>query len=247
MITNGQKTTMPRDTADHSRLRTSYSGQWTAGAAAFTEGTIHTDPIPAHGDDRWGLSFVIRIEDRIAERIATVCAELATRCEAPHLVYARRDLHVTVRTLEGYQDAIPREQARHYGDQLRRVLDDLDPIEIHLKGLSGSPAGLFVSGYPTATLYELRRRLGEHQYATGHVGTDGGDGDRIRDTAHVSVLVPRPPAVPEPRLVEYVKSRSDMEFGTLRCASVSLVRYRPDRNAVNLTEIDRVPVRVRRQ
>ncbi|WP_155830258.1 2'-5' RNA ligase family protein [Glycomyces tenuis] len=222
------------------RLRKLYDEVWAGGAAAFRGGTYRADPVPAHGAGRWGLSFVVRVEGALAEAFAAECDRIARVRRSPHLVYRRDELHMTVRSLEGYQETVPEEQVLHYRSQLERAVEGVGPFAVRFRGLCGSPAGVFVRGYPDGALFELRHRLTEAQRPQGNLGVPGGDGERVRDNAHVSLLVAKSPVVAEPELVEYVDARSEVEFGTLRCAAVALVRYRPDAVSVGLEEYERI-------
>lgn len=224
---------------DHDALRAHYEREWSEGETAFARGGFRPDPIPRDGMPRFGLSFVVRAEGRFVDQIAAEADAIAKRCQGTHLNYVPRDLHMTVRSLEGYQDTVPQHQIDHYLDQFKQAVDGLGPIEAHFRGLGGSRGGLYVRGFPNGSLLELRRRLRDARVPFGNLGPAGGDGDRYRDNAHISVLVPRE-AVPEPEVAAYVASRTQVDFGTIACREVSLVRWRPDLQAANIEEIERV-------
>ncbi|WP_246039491.1 hypothetical protein [Glycomyces buryatensis] len=224
---------------DHSALRTNYAQQWTEGSIAFRDGTFHPDPIPRDGESRFGLSLVVRLEGPFGERIAEESAAIAALCRGAHLNYAPSDLHMTVRSVEGFQDTVPQHQIDHYLGQLKRAVEGLGPIAASFRGLGGSRGGLYVRGFPNPALLELRRRLRDARVPFGNLGPAGGDGDRCRDNAHVSVLVPRE-AVPEPEAAAYIDSRTDVDFGSIRCNEVSLVVWRPDLRAANIEEIESI-------
>jgi hypothetical protein len=223
---------------DHAALRSHYENEWSKGRPAFTEGTYRADPVPRDGVPRFGLSLVVSAEGPFAERVAAESAAIAARCRGTHLNYVPRDLHMTVRSVEGYQDTVPQRQIDHYLGQLKRAAEGLGPISARFEGLGGSPGGLYVRGYPNADLLELRRRLRDARIPFGNLGPAGGDGDRYRDNAHISLLVPRE-AVPEPEVAAYVDSRTAIDFGTITTNEVSLVVWRPDLRAANIEVIDR--------
>ncbi|GAB1691903.1 2'-5' RNA ligase family protein [Krasilnikovia sp. M28-CT-15] len=217
-----------------------YDRLWADGDAALRSGTHVPDAIPVHGDPRWGLSVVLRIDGAIAERIAAEAAALAEAGQAPHLVYRPEDLHCTIRSLEGFQDEVPQTQVDRYADQLRRVTAGLGPLRVAYRGLGGAPGGVFVRGFPDATLWTLRERLHADQQPHGPWGVPSVDIGRIRATAHVSVVVFRPPAVDETKLAEVVSARAEHPFGTVEATSLSLVRYTPTPSAVVMEELARV-------
>lgn len=224
---------------DHAALRAHYAREWDEGSKAFRDGTFHPDPVPRDGEPRFGLSFVVRAEGPFAERIAAESAAIASLCHGTHLNYVPRDLHMTVRSVEGFQDTVPQHQIDHYLGQFKRATQGLGPIEASFRGLGGSRGGLYVRGFPNAALLELRRRLRDARVPFGNLGPTGGDGDRYRDNAHVSLLVPREP-VPEPEVADYVDTRTDVDFGAISGNAVSLVVWRPDLRAANIEEIERL-------
>jgi hypothetical protein len=210
---------------DHEALRAHYEREWSEGETSFVEGTFRPDPVPHDGEPRFGLSFVVRVEGALAELIAAESDAIAQRCRGTHLNYVPRDLHMTVRSVEGYQDTVPQHQIDHYRGQFKQAAEGLGPIQARFQGLGGSRGGLYVRGFPNAALLELRRRLRDARVPFGNLGPAGGDGDRYRDNAHFSLLVPRE-AVPEPDVAAYVTSRTRVEFGSIRCTEISLVRWR---------------------
>ncbi|BFU44726.1 2'-5' RNA ligase family protein [Krasilnikovia sp. MM14-A1004] len=223
-------------------LAATYERLWAAGDAALRSGTHVPDAIPVHGDPRWGLSVVLRIDGRSAERIVAELPGLAAAAAGPHLVYRAADLHCTIRSLEGFQDDVSQVQADRYADQLRRVSAGLGPLRVTFRGLGGAPGGIFVRGFPSAALWTLRERLHTDQLPHGPMAVPSVDVDRIRGTAHASLMVFRPPAVDETKLAEYVDARSSLPFGTVEAAGLSLVRYTPMPDAVSMQELARVPL-----
>lgn len=223
----------------HPALRANYEQQWGEGSVAFQDGTFRLDPVPRDGDPRFGLSLVVRAEGSFAERIAAESAAITALCRGAHLNYVPRDLHMTVRSVEGFQDTVPQRQIDHYLDQFKRATEGLGPIEASFRGLGGSRGGLYVRGYPNAALLELRRHLRDAHIPLGNLGPAGGDGAHSRDNAHISLLVPRE-AVPEPEVAAYVDSRTDVDFGSITSTEVSLVVWRPDLRAANIEEIERI-------
>jgi hypothetical protein len=215
---------------------------WAVGDRSLRAAGHQPDSIPLQGDRRWGLSLVFRIDGALRDVLSAELDALASRCRAPHLVYAPRHLHSTVRSLEGFQDEVPGSQVRHYADQLLRMSADLAVPQIEYAGLSGTAGGIFVCGYPSDSLAVLRRRLYEDQLPLGALGVPGADADFIRDTAHASLVVYRAPVCEEGALADYVSSRTDDFFGRVSVTALSIVRYRPTARSVHLEELARIPL-----
>lgn len=205
-----------------------YRGTLAAAERALAAGTYHPDTPPVDGAPRWGISVVIRVDGPVRDRLARVLADLRALRRSPHLVYRPADLHCTVRSLEGHQRVIPPGRARRHADRIVEAAAGLPPLRLRVRGLGGSPGGLFACGYPTPALRTLRVRLGELaavDRATGAAGVPGGDADRIRDTAHVSLLVFAGPVVAEPELLGHLAAHQQTEFGVLDVGHLSVVRY----------------------
>jgi len=230
---------LPFARPDQAALRAHYEREWAAGRAAFAAGTVRTDPVPRDGDARWGLSLVVPAQGPFADRIAAEADAIAARCQGTHLNYVRGDLHMTVRSLEGHQDSVPQRQIDHYLGQLERAAAGLGPVSARFEGLGGSTGGIYVRGYPNADLLELRRRLRDARVPFGNLGPAGGDGDRYRDNAHISLLVPRE-AVPEPEVAAFVDARTGLDFGTITTREIALVAWRPGSRTANIEVIDRL-------
>lgn len=227
---------------DDRSLQHKYQRLWAASESGLRRGDYKPDSIPLHGDPRWGLSLVLRVDGSVRDLLCTELEVLALLRRAPHLVYSVDHLHSTVRSLEGFQDEVPASQIEHYAAQLRRVAYGLDPIEIEYVGLSGSADGIFACGYPSESLATLRQRLLEDQLPLGALGVEPAYATMIRDTAHVSMMIYRPPLLPETAIANYVSSCSDRYFGTIAVTSLSLVRYNPTPESVCLTELATIPL-----
>jgi hypothetical protein len=217
-----------------------YRSLWERTDDALRTATYDPDPQPAHGDARWGLSVVFPIDGFVLDALRPELDAMTRLRKSPHLVYAPDDLHSTVRSLEGFQDTVPAAQIEHYAEQLNRLTRGIGPIEVDYVGLSGTPSGIFVCGYPSPTLAELRERLHHDQLPTGPIGVRSVDAKRTRTTAHVSLVVFRPPLTDETNLAEYVSARAATRYGRLAVRSLSVVRYRPTADSVHMEELSRV-------
>ncbi|MFB7667283.1 2'-5' RNA ligase family protein [Kitasatospora sp. NPDC056138] len=220
-----------------SDLTVKYRNLWTEADSALRAGSYTADTLPRHGDPRWGLSLVVGIENETRSRIAQDLGPIATALSPHHFVYSPENLHSTVRSLEGYQDEVPREQVSHYEDQIRRALRGCPPIEIELVGLAGSKGGIFVCGYPNDGLTELRRRLHDRALADGPRAFASNDYRNVRDTAHVSAAVFQAPVVPEQVIGELVAARSEKEYGRVKVSALDLVSYSLDQGAITMNRL----------
>lgn len=91
--------------------------------------------------------------------------------------------------------------------------------------MGGSTGGIFVKGYPSASVQNLRVRFDELAQSIGPQAYRSNDYGAVRDTAHVSLAVFRAPATPEPRLADFVAARSNTDYGLISPLRLALVSY----------------------
>jgi 2'-5' RNA ligase len=214
-----------------------YDAMWNGARHHLSEGTYQGDRPPRDGDSRWGLSLVAKLTDEVAELLAEPLREVRRRQRGSHYVYPPDQLHVTVRSLEGYQRFIPAEVVDAYVAQIASLLSGLDSFKMAVRGLGATTAGVLARGHPDPTLGELRARLHEAARKSGPFQVPGADAERIRDIAHVSLNVLRPPGVPEPDLVALVEAARDVRYGSVHVAALSLVRYDWHVGSMTMTEV----------
>lgn len=217
-----------------------YKRLWSEGERAMRTSACRPDSPPSEGDPRWGLSVVIPIDGEPRDRLLSELPGIRAACRTRHVHYAGDNLHCTVRSLEGYQETVPAEQVDYYAQQVAGAVADLPPLRLTLRGLSGSPGGVFACGYATSALPTLRNRLHQAARHRGALAVPGADADRVRDTAHVSMLVFQHPVVPEPALADYLAARRDLEYGGLDVTALALVRYRWRDSTIHMEELERV-------
>ena len=146
--------------SSHASLRTLYDRLWRDGRAALAAGTPHVDPLPVEGGARWGISAVLR---------PTAWPPALTRCTTDvrslmgteSVLYDPAGFHLTVRQFESHRTTVPRDDAavRAHADALRALARDTGALALTLRGLTASPGGVLVQGWPRFDLEGLRRRL----------------------------------------------------------------------------------------
>jgi 2'-5' RNA ligase len=217
-----------------------YNQLWRAGRASLLRATYQPDETPRQGDRRWGLSLVVPVEGPAQDVLAQELRALHQASAGSHIVYKPGELHLTVRSLEGYADEVSKKHVARYARLIRSAAEDLGPIRLRLRGLGGSPSGLFAQGYVGTNLQALRQRLYEECQRLGPLGLPGADAQRVRNTAHISLVVFRAPVVPERELASYVDSRRKSDFGTFEVPALTLVRYRPTARRINVHHLARI-------
>ncbi len=218
---------------------------WSKAREGLLTGSLVGDEAPAEGDPRWGLSLVAGVGGKVRVRLSRVLEEITACMRGGHFVYPVDYLHMTVRSLEGYQETVNPEVIRRYREQIENVLRHSKPFVVDVRGLSATGTGVFACGYGDAVLAELRANLHSAAIADGPFGVAGADAERVRDMAHVSLTVFRGIGEPEPELVALVDRARHQVFGTLRIAELSLVSYVWMDDALTMREIGKFDLAAR--
>ena len=188
-------------------------------------GVTNVDRVPSNGDPRWGLSLVVLPDADVSRRLGGFAAQLASLSPNPHMAYAEPDLHITVRSLEGYIDDVPELVIDRYIERVEAALSGIGAIRIGLHGAYLTSTGVVACGLADPTLAVARRRLAQDAEENGWMQVRGGDAERIRNTAHASLMVFRDGTHRDDRLADRVDGSRDLFFGDLTVEQLALVTY----------------------
>ncbi len=189
-------------------------------------GGIAGDPLPRTPDPRWGLSLVLRPPRSLAEQLAQCAQQLADSSRAPHAPYRPAGIQLTIRSLEGYVADVPQEVVADYEKRIHGLVSGLPAITVEMRGVGASSAGVLAHGYPSPALAELRQRLARDTEAHPWIQARSGDENRVRNTAHATLLLFREAIHPDPGLLETLSKVEYHHFGTFETKSADLVTYR---------------------
>lgn len=208
---------------------------WAAGRAEIEAGKVDADPVPDATSLRWGVSIVATLAPPLAltlEALADGCRYL---CGDNHTFYNRTNLHLTVRSCEFHRVAIAENDAavRAYEAVLAEVRRKYNPFEIAYRGLNANRTGIICQGYPLSeTLQTLRGEI--HRRLDGMGFREGPEVERVRQTAHASLVVFGGPVADPPALVGWLEADRETWFGAARVTRLSLVKYRRTAHDVEL-------------
>lgn len=221
-------------------LAQTYAGIHSAAAPRLFRGVHSPDLIPLEADPRWGLSFVVTPPDPLAARLADAAARLRKVAQTAHVIHPSNSIHVTVRSLEGFQESIASRTIEHYLARGREAAAGATDLEIRFHGVVAAGSGVVACGYPNNAMAPIREHLQRQAIKDGAIAWPSGDATRIRNTAHASMLVFREPSVPEQQLVEAITRMNDLDFGSLRVREMHLVRYRVLAEAIHVERLGSV-------
>jgi len=211
----------------HAALGTLYDDIWRASRPHYLRRDVVVEDIPIEGSARWGISAVLRP--------STV-----------HVFYGPEDLHVTVRSIEGYREAVSRGDHRVslYERVLRRALEHLGPVTVEFAGLTASRSSVLLQGWPVASLQDFRNRLYDMLSEVGAI-VSGPELSRssIRKTCHATLaLIGGPLEAPE-RFVEFIDAHRATYYGRITFRQLELVRYHRTAAQVAVESLGTLPFR----
>ena len=223
------------------RLAATYDALWATGRPALAAGRVDPEPLPVEPTVRWGISAVLR--PRPWPRALAACAtECASLLGGHGVVYDERNVHITLRAIEGYRDdvAIDDADVRAYRDVLAAVFRRTPPIRVRLRGLTATPAGVLVQGWPHADLQVVRHALYERLVERG-LASRGLEATpaTCRTTAHATLALFEGPLAEPARLVELIDAHRTTDFGEWVFPELWLVGYRRTAGHVALIEYGR--------
>lgn len=202
-------------------LRDKYDALWNDGRSALINGTQASDHVPLNGEPRWGLSLVALPDPKLRN---TLEDHLSLLPASHHFVPDSAGLHLTVSTLEPFQESISDDQIDFYADVLSQHTG-LFGFQVSVRGLGGSRSGIHAQGFGDARLKELRDEL--YLATIQRWGLRDPAHAFVRDTAHISLTVFAEPTRPEPALAEHVNRYRNAFLGRLNAPTLALVDYVP--------------------
>jgi hypothetical protein len=153
-----------------------------------------------------------------------------------HVFYGPENLHVTVRSIEGYREAVPRGDYRVslYERVLCRALEKLEPVTVEFAGVTASTSSVLLQGWPDASLQDFRNQLYDMLSEIGAISGPELSRSSIRKTCHATLaLIGSPLEVPE-RFVEFIEAHRATYYSRITFRELELVQYRRTSVSSNL-------------
>ncbi len=220
-------------------LTAQYDAMRTAALHQLAQGTAELDPhLRAAHDGRRGITLLARPPAAIAEIIGSVLADFQI-VEPNQYYYPAADLHFTILSLiscyEGFSLAAidPAAYRAVVGDVLQRTR----PFGLTLAGLTASPAGILVQGFPQGSgLAELRTNLRTAFRASGLAQSID---QRYRlETAHLTVARFCTKILDSNLLISLLLKHQHCFIGSFEVSSLELVFNDWYQRAANTTVLE---------
>jgi 2'-5' RNA ligase len=212
--------------SDFSRmnLTSQYDALWESARMGFLNGVVEVDhSIDSTSDTRYGMTLIMRPSEDVRRMVEEIVGKLMA-LEPDQYAYPASDVHLTVLSLlscsPGFTiDSIPIEEYIKINEE---ACKNLPPIRIHFRGLTASPAGILIQGFPeNETLNMLRDRLRSAFKSSRLRQTI--DIRYTLQTAHMTVMRFRKPLRDASEFVESITKRRNVDFGRCEISDLTLV------------------------
>jgi 2'-5' RNA ligase len=174
-------------------------------------------------DTRRGITLLARPPARITSLIEALLADFQ-QLEPTQYYYPTSDIHLTILSIiscyQGFTlDAIDPEK---YKQAVRTILQHTSPFRIRFTGLTASPGGIIVQGFPEDTgLQSLRNQVRRYFQASGLQQSI--DQRYSIQTAHVTVVRFRNKLADPARLRQAVERFEHYNIGSFEVDTLELV------------------------
>lgn len=201
-----------------------YNSLYENAVQKIAAGHAEIDPlIDDASDARRGLTLLIRRSETVKNRIREFLDELALTAPGQYL-YPASDMHITVMAVitavPGFQ--LQEIQPEAYKALISASLAGLAPFQMDFRGLTASPAGVLVQGFPAArTLDDIRDRLRE-VFKTSTL-RQSLDARYPIQTAHITVARLRQPLADVNAYLDVIEKYRTVDFGTMQVQELELV------------------------
>ena len=230
--------------AGSTNLATTYDRIGAHGREALTSGHVSIDPLPVDGQERWGISVVLR--PRWTDALASAVATLEALSADDSFVYGPANLHLTIRQLENYREPVLEgdDRVRSYVDVLADFARHRPPIEIGFRGLTVGTGGALLQGWPCEDLQATRLAL-HRALVRGGVAIEGPERtiERLRTTAHATLSIFDRQPGNAADVLAFCEAHRGTSFGTQTFDELCLVGYRRGPRSVRLTAYGRFALR----
>jgi 2'-5' RNA ligase len=230
--------------SDDVSMSDGYEELWTQNLPAFRRNEIHPEPDPVPGDSRWGVSALLRASiSEPLRSLARAAQEIGQAAGDHQVVYGVQDLHVTVRSIEGFrEDITPDDPAVERYAQIieEEVLGDR-AFPIRFRGVAPTRSGVIAPGFPAdRALQRLRERL--HPRLAAEAIVTGPESRAPRRLVHASLLLFTDALADPTRTVATLESYRSSDFGIVIFDRIDLVRYERTPTEVRIHRLRRIVI-----
>ena len=205
-------------------LREHYEELYTFSIQRIEDNDYHLDSlIDSATDNRFGVSLIIRPSELIKKNIQDFLKRLKL-IEPLQYYYPNSDLHVTLLSIiscyNGFklnEDKLPL-----YLELIKNSLQHIHPFEICFKGVTTSPSGVLLQGFPTNEELERMRDSIRARFKASTL-KHSIDQRYVLKTAHATLLRFRQELLNKEDFLDLIKEYRESDFGSFEIEEVELV------------------------
>lgn len=204
------------------KLSAHYKSMWKTASGQFKSGICDIDPLIASKDDqRRGITLLARPEREIAAEILDFQNELK-KLEAHQYHQPHTDLHLTVLSIISCDDKFELNQIESQAYQ-NLILNCLtEPITVRLEGITASPSGVLIQGFPEGEGLENLRNELRNKFKSSSLQHSIDSRYKI-NTAHLTIMRFRQPLANSKEFVKVLDRYRDYAFGMMQISQLHLV------------------------
>ena len=224
-------------------LLAQYAAMRQAALRQFAQGEAEVDTLlGAPHDTRRGLTLLARPPAVVKARIETMLADFR-QTEPGQYYYPAADIHLTILSIISCYPGFSLHtiDPGKYQRALGGILENRKPFTIRYAGLTASPGGIMVQGFPQDdSLAGLRQAIREFFQ---HAGLPQSIDQRYRlQTAHSTVIRFQKPLANPAALLEKISEYQARDFGSFEVAAVELVYNDWYQRAGNTVLLEKYPL-----
>ena len=202
-----------------------YETLWANALAAFQRGEPELDPhLPDKRQDlRRGISLALRLNPDVQSRIQAWLAEIAPLCPGQYF-YPPAEMHITLLSFISASTEWRREMPWFAVGRalLPDILRSQPSWEIQFRGITASPAGILIQGFPADdTMNQLRDQL-RAAFTRAGLGQHLDRRYKI-SSAHITVLRFCHRQIDWAQLLPKLQASREIDFGRLRVDRLQLL------------------------
>ncbi|GGZ38596.1 hypothetical protein GCM10007049_34690 [Echinicola pacifica] len=223
-------------------LKAHYQSLFDASMQKLELGQYEMDSlIDSPRDLRRGITVLARPDAATSEEIIGFLGELKS-LDPQQYYYPAPDLHLTILSLiscySGFQ--LDQIQPEEYIQLIQSSLTGLSPFRVRFQGVTLSPAGLLVKGYPEDQSLQYLREVLRYNFKASPL-EQSLDKRYTIQTAHSTIMRYRKPLAKISEFMAFVQENKDRDFGSFEISCVELVYndwYQRAQNVQLLARID---------
>ena len=207
-------------------LRAEYDRLFQTGRYRLGEEQVEADSSPGEDGIGRGISAVIRLSPSTACRLCEVTSSLHALAGPKHFAYREDDLHITVCSLSSCREVAEVDNLRvaDYVRTLRGIAKRYREHRVHFQGLTASSSVVMAQGWPVGPSFqsfrqELRECLSNEDLL------DEPENGEARTMAHCSLVVFSDPVDNPAKLINFIDTHRDTEYGSSVARAIEVVRY----------------------